>query len=96
LTTTFAPVNRETLAAFMAVNATPGPDYGQIRVLQLPRNTTIPGPGQVQNNFEAQPSVAETLSLLRRGPGEAGMAAERCDPAHRARPGSGRRPPEDT
>jgi len=70
LTTTYAPVNRETLAAFMAVNATPGPDYGQIRVLQLPRNTTIPGPGQVQNNFEAQPSVAETLSLLRRGGSE--------------------------
>jgi hypothetical protein len=70
LTTTFAPFNRDTLAAFMAVNAQPGPDFGTIRVLQLPSNTTIPGPGQVQNNFEADPDVATTLSLLRRGGSE--------------------------
>ncbi len=67
LTTTFAPAKRETLAAFMAVNAQPGEDYGTIRVLQLPRSTTIPGPGQVQNNFESDPDVSSQLSLLRRG-----------------------------
>ena len=67
LTTTFAPLKRQTLAAFMAVNATPGPDYGTIRVLQLPRNTTVPGPTQVQNNFESEPVIAEQLTLLRRG-----------------------------
>ena len=60
LTTTFAPQKRETLAAFMAVNAEPGPDYGTIRLLRLPRNTTIPGPGQVQNNFESDPLVSRT------------------------------------
>jgi len=67
LTTTFAPAKRETLAAFMAVNAQPGEDFGTIRVLQLPRSTTIPGPGQVQNNFESDPDVSSQLSLLRRG-----------------------------
>jgi uncharacterized membrane protein (UPF0182 family) len=67
LTTTFAPAKRETLAAFMAVNAQPGEDFGTIRVLQLPRSTTIPGPGQVQNNFESDPEVSSQLSLLRRG-----------------------------
>jgi uncharacterized protein len=51
----------------MAVDAEPGPDYGTIRVLRLPSNTTVPGPEQVQNNFEANPTVAESLSLLRRG-----------------------------
>ena len=67
LTTAFAPNKRQTLAAFMAVNADPGPDYGTIRVLQLPRNTTIPGPTQVQNNFESDPEVSKQLSLLRSG-----------------------------
>ena len=70
LTTTFAPQRRPTLAAFMAVDSAPGPDYGKIRVLQLPSNTTIPGPTQVQNNFEADPDIAAELSLLRRGGSE--------------------------
>ncbi len=67
LTTTFAPLKRQTLAAFMAVDAQPGPGYGTMRVLQLPRNTTVPGPTQVQNNFESEPTIAEQLTLLRRG-----------------------------
>lgn len=67
LTTTFAPINRPTLAAFAAVDSTPGETYGRFQVLQLPRNTTIPGPVQVQNNFESDPNVASQLSLLRRG-----------------------------
>jgi uncharacterized membrane protein (UPF0182 family) len=67
LTSTFAPTNRQTLAAFMSVNADAGDDYGTIRVLQLPRNTTIPGPRQVQNNFESDPEVSKQLSLLRSG-----------------------------
>ena len=67
LTTTFAPLKRQTLAAFMAVDSAPGEGYGRIRVLQLPRNTTVPGPTQVQNNFESEPAIAEQLTLLRRG-----------------------------
>jgi uncharacterized membrane protein (UPF0182 family) len=51
----------------MAVDSAPGPTYGTIRVLQLPRNTTVPGPTQVQNNFESEPAIAEQLTLLRRG-----------------------------
>jgi uncharacterized membrane protein (UPF0182 family) len=68
LTTPFVPRGgRETLSAFAAVNATAGPDYGKITVLQLPRSTNIPGPSQVASNFEAKPEVANTLSLLRQG-----------------------------
>jgi hypothetical protein len=67
LTSTFAPNQRPTLAAFMAVNSTPGPDYGTMRVLQLPRSTTIPGPTQAYNNFESDPTVSTKLSLLRAG-----------------------------
>lgn len=70
LTSAFAPSKRQTLAAFMAVNSDPGEDYGKIRILQLPRNTTIPGPTQVQNNFESDPIVSTQLSLLRSGGSE--------------------------
>ncbi|CAB4849086.1 MAG: UPF0182 family protein [Actinobacteria bacterium] len=70
LTTTYAPTKRQTLAAFMSVNSDYGEDYGTIRVLQLPRNTTIPGPRQVQNNFESDPEVSKQLSLLRSGGSE--------------------------
>ena len=70
LTSTFAPQRRQTLAAFMAVDSQPGDDYGKIRVLQLPSNTTIPGPQQVQNNFESDPAISSQLSLLRRGGSE--------------------------
>ncbi|MEY3531608.1 MAG: hypothetical protein RLY68_610 [Actinomycetota bacterium] len=70
LTTTFAPTRRQTLASFMAVSSDPKNNYGKIRVLQLPRNTTIPGPTQVQNNFESDPDVSALLSLLRRGGSE--------------------------
>jgi len=65
LTTTFVPNGRTNLAAFMAVNSEPGPDYGQFRVLQLPRNTTVPGPGQVQANFTNDPKVAGELNILK-------------------------------
>ncbi|RJK98094.1 UPF0182 family protein [Vallicoccus soli] len=64
LTTTFVPNNRANLSAFAAVNAEPGEDYGTIRILELPRNTAIPGPQQVQNNYQANSSVAQTLNLL--------------------------------
>jgi uncharacterized protein len=67
LTSTFVPNRRVNLAAFMAVNAEPGPDYGTIRVLRLPNDTAIPGPGQVQNNFKSDSNVAQTVNLLQRG-----------------------------
>jgi uncharacterized membrane protein (UPF0182 family) len=73
LTTTFAPQKRNTLAAFMAVSSDPGNDYGRLRILQLPSNTTIPGPAQVQNNFESDPTTSSQLSLLRKGGSEVDM-----------------------
>lgn len=68
LTTPFVPRGvRENLTAFAVVNSKPGPDYGKITVLQLPRSTAISGPSQIASNFEAKPEVANTLSLLRQG-----------------------------
>ena len=68
LTTTFAPVNRENLAAFMAVNSdATDPGYGTIRALKLPRNTSFPGPSQMQNLIESNQVVQDALLALRRG-----------------------------
>ncbi len=68
LSTLFTPRGRPNLAAFMAVNSNPlSPDYGQIQVLQLPQDTAIPGPQQLQSNFESDVAASEQLSLLRKG-----------------------------
>ena len=73
LTTTFVPRGRPNLSAFMAVDSDPGPDYGTIRVLELPRSSTVSGPGQVQNQFEADPTVQTQLNILRVQGGAAGV-----------------------
>ncbi len=65
---------RSILTGYLAVNAdagtTPGkisPDYGKFTLLTLPKAETVPGPGQVQNNFNADPSVSTQLNLLSQG-----------------------------
>ena len=70
LTSTFVPKGKVTnLTAFMAVDSVPtSPTYGQIRILQVPRSQVTPGPAQVQNTFENNPTVSQQLTLLR-GPG---------------------------
>ncbi|HEU5157728.1 MAG TPA: UPF0182 family protein [Streptosporangiaceae bacterium] len=67
LTSTFTPRERPNLSGFVAVDANPGPTYGRIRVLELPRNTGVFGPGQVQNTFESDQKVKEVLNSLRLG-----------------------------
>ncbi|MBX3104152.1 MAG: UPF0182 family protein [Cryobacterium sp.] len=65
---------RSILTGYLAVNAdagsTPGkisPDYGKFTLLTLPKAETVPGPGQVQNNFNADPAVSTELNLLSQG-----------------------------
>lgn len=71
LTTTFNPNKRETLGAFMAIDADPrSPGYGKIKMLRLPSNTTVSGPSQVQSKFNSDPKIAESLNLLKRGDSE--------------------------
>ncbi|TDB79632.1 UPF0182 family protein [Actinomadura sp. KC216] len=71
LTTVFTPGGNTggnpQLAAFMAVGSTPGRDYGQIQILQMPRNAQPAGPGQVQNSFETDEKVKAALFALRQG-----------------------------
>ncbi|MDQ6649594.1 MAG: UPF0182 family protein [Actinomycetota bacterium] len=67
LTSALVANKRPNLASFVSVSSAAGSDYGKIRVLQLPRNTTINGPGQVANAFESNTTVSSQLSLLRSG-----------------------------
>ncbi|MCF6523462.1 UPF0182 family protein [Streptomyces sp. JJ36] len=71
LTTTFNPVERETLGAFMAVDAdATSEDYGRIEMLRLPSNTTVAGPQQVQSKINSDPEIANDLNILKRGDSE--------------------------
>jgi uncharacterized membrane protein (UPF0182 family) len=77
LTSVFIPggnTDRNVLTGFLAVDAEPGNEpgvrregYGQLRLLELPRDSTVPGPGQVQNNFRSDPTVSESLNVLQLG-----------------------------
>ena len=77
LMTTFIPggnSDREILTGFLAVDAEAGStagvkseSYGKLRLLELPRNATVPGPGQVQNTFDSDPTVSNELNILSRG-----------------------------
>ncbi|WP_242682006.1 UPF0182 family membrane protein [Herbiconiux sp. SYSU D00978] len=79
LYSTFIPADaggdsRNVLTGYLAVNADAGStegeiseDYGKLTLLTLPRQTTVPGPGQAQNNFNADSTVSQQLNILRQG-----------------------------
>ncbi|MEP6697539.1 MAG: UPF0182 family protein, partial [Pseudonocardiales bacterium] len=50
LITALNPINKENLAAVVSVSGDPA-TYGRFTVLEIPSNTVIPGPNQVQRNF---------------------------------------------
>ncbi len=71
LTTTMTPNGRDNLSAFMSVNAEAGTgDYGKITILKLPTGRTVDGPKRVQSQFNSEPSIAESIRLLRGGDSE--------------------------
>ena len=62
------------LTGYLAVDANAGAedgkrssDYGKIRLLTLPKDDTVPGPGQVQNTFDSDPSVSSQINILKQG-----------------------------
>ena len=57
---------RQNMAAYLAVDSDPqSAGYGTIRVLQLPQDTAILGPQQVQGTFESNAAVSRQLALYR-------------------------------
>ncbi|MEU1626273.1 UPF0182 family protein [Streptomyces sp. NPDC020096] len=71
LTTTLTPNRRDNLGAFMTVDADANsPDYGTIRLLQLPSSSNVSGPKQVQSKFNSDPRVANQVNIWQRGDSE--------------------------
>ncbi len=72
LMSTYIPAGgRNVLAGYLAADAEagntagqPAETYGQLRLLELPRDSTVPGPGQAVSNFKADPVAANELNLL--------------------------------
>jgi len=65
---------RNVLTGYLAANSdaggTPGEiggDYGRLSLLTVPATDSVPGPGQVQANFNTDTAVANQLALLQRG-----------------------------
>ena len=71
LTTTFQPTgDREVLSGFLAVDANAGSEdgkrrdgYGKLRLLELPRDSTVKGPGQVANDINSSNVSSEAYAL---------------------------------
>jgi len=71
LTTNFIPEgsDRQNLVGYMAVDADAGgkdgarrEGYGQVRVLELPRDSTVNGPGQFQNEISSSNETSEAFT----------------------------------
>ncbi|GAA1948758.1 UPF0182 family protein [Agromyces allii] len=79
LYTTFIPEasgdqSRNVLRGYLAVDADAGSTdgkraegYGKLRLLTLPEDDNVPGPGQVQATFNSDPTVSQSLNLLKQG-----------------------------
>ncbi|KRE21638.1 hypothetical protein ASG80_13635 [Agromyces sp. Soil535] len=69
--------SRNVLRGYLAVDADAGSTdgeradgYGTLRLLTLPEDDNVPGPGQVQANFNGNPTVSQSLNLLKQGQSE--------------------------
>jgi uncharacterized membrane protein (UPF0182 family) len=59
---------RANMAAFLSVNSNPvSSGYGQLQILQLPQNTAVAGPQQINNDFQSNPTASIQLTQLRKG-----------------------------
>ena len=79
LYSTFIPnatgeTSRNVLTGYLAADADAGnvdgeksDGYGKLRLLTLPNEITVPGPGQVQAQFNGDPTISAELNLLRQG-----------------------------
>ncbi|WP_330447016.1 UPF0182 family protein [Kocuria rhizophila] len=84
LTSSFIPQQNESgntrnvMYGYLSANADAGTgkdgvkseNYGKLRLLELPRSSVVPGPGQAQNLFNSDTDVSQELNLLRQGASE--------------------------
>lgn len=77
LVSTYIPagkITREILTGFLSVDSDAGnvagkvsENYGKLTLQELPKVSNVPGPGQAQNNFNANANVSKELNLLESG-----------------------------
>jgi uncharacterized membrane protein (UPF0182 family) len=67
LSSPMVTLNGQQLAAFVSVDAQPGPDYGKFTVLDFPSSSAGESPAQVQNDIESDTDITEALTLQRGG-----------------------------
>ncbi len=79
LYTTYIPKStgsgtRSILTGYLAADSDAGstagqkaPGYGKLTLLALPKQVTVPGPGQVETKFTTDTTVANQLALLNKG-----------------------------
>ncbi|NHI17288.1 UPF0182 family protein [Microbacterium excoecariae] len=74
--TTFIPEGgeRQVLMGYLSVDSNAGDeegtvrdDYGTLRMLEISSASTVPAPGQVQNNFDSNQEIAQQLNVLQIG-----------------------------
>ncbi|MGF3053549.1 UPF0182 family protein [Microbacterium sp. YY-03] len=77
--TTFIPSassqnSRSVMMGYLAVDSDAGSEagkpaegYGKLRLLEINSDTTVPGPGQVQNSFDSDTAISSALNLLKQG-----------------------------
>ncbi len=65
LSSPMVTLNYRELAAFLTVNAQPGPDYGKFTLLDFPAGQSVESPAQIQNDIESDNQIASALTLLR-------------------------------
>jgi uncharacterized membrane protein (UPF0182 family) len=65
---------RNVLLGYLAVDSNAGSeegqkaeDYGKLRMLEIGADVSVPGPGQVQNDFRSNDTVAREINLLQQG-----------------------------
>jgi uncharacterized membrane protein (UPF0182 family) len=72
LYSTFVPQSsasntRSVLTGYLTADSDPGPDYGKLTLLTLPKQSSVGGPGFVENSFTTNTTVANQLALLTKG-----------------------------
>lgn len=79
LTMPFIARERQNMTALLVARSDP-PNYGQLILLQLPRDQQIPGPSQVAALMEQDPAISPQLSLWRQAGSDVDLGRLRVVP----------------
>lgn len=66
ITSALSGLKKENLTAYVTASSDPA-TYGKITVLQMPQDSNIYGPSQVQSQFKGDPVISKEIALLDQG-----------------------------